>query len=84
MLGPSLEDYPRGLLVEVSEDGLSWRKVWEGGSAGLALAGAFEAPLDVPLRYRFPSEPARLIRMQLTRSDDTYYWSIAEMKIVGP
>ena len=84
MLGPSLEDYPRGLIVDVSEDGLSWRKVWEGGSAGLALAGAFEAPRDVPLRYRFPPTPARLIRMQLTRNDNTYYWSIAEMKIVGP
>jgi hypothetical protein len=84
MLGPSLEDYPRGLIVEVSEDGLSWRKVWEGGSAGLALAGAFEAPLDVPLRYRFPPTPARLIRLQLTKYDKTYYWSIAEMRILGP
>jgi hypothetical protein len=84
MLGPSLADFPRGLLVEVSEDRLSWRKVWEGGSAGLAFAGASEAPLDVPLRYRFPATPARLVRMQLTKNDHTYYWSIAEMRIVGP
>lgn len=84
MLGPSMEDFPRGLIVEVSEDGSSWRRVWEGGSAGLAFLGASEAPLDVPLRYRFPPTPARLIRMQLTRNDDTYYWSIAEMRIVGP
>ena len=67
LLGPFVEDFPRGLIIEASEDGQSWRELWRGGSAGLAFVAAFEEPLDVPLRYRFPPTPARLLRMKLTR-----------------
>jgi len=84
LLGPFVEDFPRGLIIEVSEDGSTWREVWQGGSAGLAFAAAFEAPLEVPLRYRFSPVPARLVRMRLTKNDETYYWSIAEMRVLGP
>jgi hypothetical protein len=84
LLGPFVQDFARGLIIEASEDGTSWKEVWQGGSAGLAFVGAFEAPRDVPLRYRFPPTPARLLRMRLTKNDDTYYWSIAELKVVGP
>jgi hypothetical protein len=84
LLGPFVEDFPRGLVIEASEDGQSWRELWRGGSAGLAFVAAFEAPRDVPLRYRFPPAPARLLRMKLTKNDNTYYWSIAELKVMGP
>ena len=84
LLGPFVEDFPRGLIVEASDDGRSWRNVWEGSSAGLAFAGALESPRDVPLRYRFQPARARLLRMRLTMNDDTYYWSIAEIRVVGP
>ena len=83
-LGPFVEDFPRGLTIEASEDGKAWSEVWRGGSAGLAFVGAVDAPRDVPLRYRFAPTPARMLRMKLTKNDDTYYWSIAEMRVVGP
>ena len=83
MLGPFVEDFPRGLKIEASEDGTTWHEIWQGGSAGLAFEAAFDAPLDVPLRYRFSPTPARFLRMRLTENDDTYYWSIAEMKVLG-
>jgi hypothetical protein len=84
LLGPFVEDFPRGLIIEASEDGQSWREVWQGGSAGLAFVAAFEAPRDVPLRYRFAPTPARTLRMRLTKNDDVYYWSIAEVRVLGP
>jgi hypothetical protein len=84
MLGRFVQDFARGLVIEVSEDGQSWREVWRGGSAGLAITAALESPLDVPLRYRFAPSPARIIRMRLTKNDETYYWSIAELAVVGP
>jgi hypothetical protein len=84
LLGRFVEDFPRGLVIEASEDGMTWTEVWQGGSAGLAIAAAVEAPLEVRLRYRFAPTPARLLRMRLTRNDATYYWSIAEMTVVGP
>jgi hypothetical protein len=83
LLGPFVEDFPRGLIIEASEDGQAWREIWQGGSAGLAFVAAFEAPRDVPLRYRFAPTPARLLRMRLTKNDETYYWSIAEMRVLG-
>ena len=83
LLGPFVEDFARGLKIEASEDGTTWNEIWQGGSAGLAFEAAFDAPLDVPLRYRFSPTPARFLRMQLTKDDDTYYWSIAEMKVLG-
>ena len=84
LLGPFVEDFPRGLIIEASEDGQSWREVWQGGSAGLAFVAAFEAPRDVPLRYRFAPTPARSLRLKLTKNDDIYYWSIAEIRVLGP
>jgi hypothetical protein len=84
LLGPFMEDFPRGLIVEASEDGRTWREVWQGGSAGLAFAAALDSPRDAPLRYRFAPAAARLLRMRLTRNDNTYYWSIAEVRVMGP
>jgi hypothetical protein len=82
-LGPFVEDFPRGLVIEASEDGATWTDVWQGSSAGLAFVAAFESPLEVPVKYRFAPVPARLLRLKLTKDDDTYYWSIAELKVLG-
>jgi hypothetical protein len=84
LLGPFVEDFPRGLIIETSADGQTWSEVWKGRSAGLAFVAAFEQPRDVPLRYRFAPTTARLLRMRLTENDDTYYWSIAELHVLGP
>jgi len=83
LLGPFGQDFPRRLIIEASEDGTSWRELWQGGSAGLAFAAALESPLDIPMRYRFAPAPAQKLRMRLTKDDDTYYWSIAELKVMG-
>jgi hypothetical protein len=83
MLGPFVEDFPRALAIEASEDGKTWRELWRGSSAGLAFAGAFEAPRDVPLRYELPRTPARYLRLRLLANDETYYWSVAELKVLG-
>jgi hypothetical protein len=83
-LGPYVEDFPRGMAIEASQDSLTWREVWRGGSAGRALAGALAAPRDVLLRYQFPVTPVRYLRLRLTAGDSTYYWSIAELKVMGP
>ena len=84
LLGQFVEDFPRGLIIEASADGQTWVEVWRGRSAGLAFVAAFEDPLDVPLRYRFAPTPARVLRMKLTENDDTYYWSISEIRVLGP
>jgi len=84
LLGPFVEDFPRGLSITASQDGQTWTEIWQGSSAGLAFSAAFESPLEVPLRYRFAPTPARMLRMRSTKNDDTYYWSIAELRVLGP
>ncbi len=82
-LGPFVEDFPRGLSIETSEDGVAWSERWRGGSAGLAFAGAFDAPSDVPLRYALPPTTSRYLRLRLLSNDEHYYWSVAELKVLG-
>jgi hypothetical protein len=83
MLGASVRDFPRGLLIEGSDDQRAWREIWRGRSAGRAVIGSVEAPRDVPLRYDLAGERARYLRLQLTDDEDVYYWSIAEMRALG-
>jgi hypothetical protein len=83
-LGRFVEDFPRQMVIEASEDGERWREVWRGTSAGLAVVSSFDMRGTVPMRYRFEPVQARVIRMRLTADDEIYFWSIAEMKIIGP
>jgi hypothetical protein len=82
-LGRFVEDFPRSVVIEVSEDGRQWQQVWKGGSAGLALIAAFDPDGRAPMKYRFAPVQALVIRMRLTADDEIYYWSIAELRVVG-
>ncbi len=83
-LGRFVEDFPREMVIEISDDGQRFREVWRGTSAGRAMISSFDIRGGVPMRYRFEPAPARVVRMRLTTDDEIYFWSIAEMKIVGP
>jgi hypothetical protein len=77
-------DFPRGLKILASNDGVEWRDVWRGTSAGLTLTGGLSRPAAIPLVYDLRSAAARFLRLSLTERDDTFYWSIAEVKVLGP
>ena len=83
-LGRFVEDFPRQMVIDASEDGERWREVWRGTSGGRAVISSIDIRGAVPMRYRFEPVQARVIRMRLATSDDIYFWSIAEMKIIGP
>jgi hypothetical protein len=76
-------DFPRRLVVELSEDGRAWVPGWEGETALLALTAALEAPLTEPLGIPLGERSARFIRLRQTSSDGTYYWSVAELHVYG-
>ena len=82
-LGRFVQDFPRQMVIEASEDGKIFREVWRGGSAGRAFVASLQLG-GAAMEYRFEPVRARMMRMRLTADDDTYYWSIAEIKIVGP
>ena len=47
---------------------------------GQTMRAVYES---LALKYRFAPVSARLLRLRLTKDDDTYYWSIAELKVRG-
>ncbi|HUP41560.1 MAG TPA: discoidin domain-containing protein, partial [Vicinamibacterales bacterium] len=83
-LGSFSFDFPRGLRIEASDDRSVWHDVWRGGSAGLALTGALENPASMTLQYDLHSTRARFLRLWLTEEDDEHYWTIAELRVLGP
>jgi hypothetical protein len=83
LLGPFIEDFPRRLSIEALGPGAAWVPLYKGGSAGRAFIGAFESPREVPLTFDFPPVTTRYIRLRSLVNDETYYWSIAELKVMG-
>jgi hypothetical protein len=65
----SPRDYPRGYRARVSQDGQSWTTVAEN-------------PLnDQPVNIIFNPRQVRLIRIEQTGSDPTFWWSIHQVEI---
>ena len=82
-IGGYLADFPRQLVVDLSEDGALWSPAFSGGTARLAFAAALEFPLSVPLRFSLHGRNARYVRMRQTGEDPVFYWTIAELRVYG-
>lgn len=82
-LGPFRADFPRRLLIERSLDEAGWADVRDGGTGGLAVAGALEDPQRLPIRIRFNPIPARYLRLRQLGEDPVFYWSVAELAVFG-
>lgn len=71
----STNDYPRGLKVQVSTDGVAWHD-------GLSLKGLSPPHLtDDNLELHLPAVRVRYIKLVQTGSNNTYFWSIHEFEI---
>jgi hypothetical protein len=76
-------DFPRKLSIETSTDAASWAPAWTGGSALLTMSSALEDPLNIPIPVSFDKRSARYVRFTQLGTEKTYYWSVAELRIVG-
>jgi hypothetical protein len=83
LLGVFIEDFPRAFSIEMLGEGAVWKELYRGGTAGRAFVGALEFPREVPLTFDFPPVKARYLRLRTLTNDETYYWSIAELKVLG-
>jgi hypothetical protein len=81
-LGSYTSQYPRDIVVESSEDGVSWVRAWSGRTALLAYDAAVvdprAVPLAVPARCR-----ARWVRVRQTATEATRGWTIVEVRVMG-
>jgi hypothetical protein len=83
-LGPRREfDYPRRLVIEVSDDGAAWRAAWQGDTVATAVAGAFRDPARVSLRFEFEPTPARFVRLRQTSRTRAAFWAMAELAVLA-
>jgi hypothetical protein len=80
-LGPYGRDFPRELRIDISTDGVQWRPVWQGLTAGAAMAAALEDPRTLPLRLSFEPLEAGYIRLRQLGQDPVYYWSATELRV---
>ena len=83
LIGGFVADYPRKLSIETSVDGLTWSPAWSGTTGVIALSATLEDPLSVKLPFEFQPRPARYVRFTQLAMEETYYWSVAELRIMG-
>jgi F5/8 type C domain len=74
-------DYPRGLVAAGSEDGRTWRTLFEGGilpRLGLSIAREPRTPgIDLVL----PPNTTRVLRLRTTGQTRVWYWSVHELRV---
>jgi hypothetical protein len=74
-------DYPRGLVAEGSEDGRTWRTLFEGGTLPrLGLSIAYE-PRTPGIDLVLPPNTTRVLRLRTTGETRVWYWSVHELRV---
>ncbi|MCW3062825.1 MAG: hypothetical protein JWQ02_4646 [Capsulimonas sp.] len=74
--GTYTDDYPRGLRVEISNDGKSWTPVTKRTPAEIKAA-ITDGAIAVPL----PPATGRYLRLSNTAADSYYWWSFHSLKV---
>jgi hypothetical protein len=82
-LGAYPGQYPRGLAIDVSPDGIAWSPVYTGGTALETYDAALRSPREVPVTLPVHRDGVRFVRLRQTGSDPRYGWTIVELRIFG-
>lgn len=75
-------DFPRGVAVDVSSDGMVWKEVQRASGAAGAVTAALASPTTTSMVVLFPSERARYVRVRQT-GRSSFHWTIVELRILG-
>jgi hypothetical protein len=80
-LGAYPGQFPRGLSLDVSADGLTWATVYAGGTALQTYDAAVRAPREVPVAFAIERDAVRLLRLRQTAADP-HGWSVVELRVI--
>lgn len=83
MLLRSASECPKNPRVEVSDDGAEWTAVEYEGAYLEFVRRLLANPGERWFGIVFPPVRARFVRITLTRLDNLYPWSIAELEVLG-
>ena len=81
MADRSLGDYPRGLLIESSENGQSFRTLYQGGVLPQLLWALVQNDDRIPIDIILPDNDTSVLRIQQTDQTSPWYWSIHELSL---
>ena len=81
MADRSLGDYPRGLLIESSENGQSFRTLYQGGVLPQLLWALVQNDDRIPIDIILPDNDTSVLRIQQTDQTSSWYWSIHELSL---
>jgi len=83
MLSRTASTCPNNPIVEVSENGSDWTSVDYTGAYLYFVRRLLQDQGDTRFRLSFRPIKARYLRATLTRMDNLYPWSIAELEVLG-
>lgn len=81
-LGPHAVSYPRGIAIDVSDDGERWTLVAAADGAVTALDAALQDPARVDMMIWFEPRRARHVRIRQT-GQSLSQWSLAELRVLA-
>ena len=80
-LGRRVASFPRGLAIEVSDDGVHWAHAADADGAAAAIEAALAEPRKVDVTIRFAPRRARFVRVTQTGwAEDP--WAVVEVRIL--
>jgi hypothetical protein len=82
-LGAYAGQYPRGLTVETSLDGIAWSPVYSGGTALQTYDAALRSPREVPVTVMVGRDLVRFLHLRQTGTDSRTGWTIVELRVIG-
>lgn len=81
-LGQYYREYPRKIILEVSEDGINWENTRTENNVLLDLLySSIKTPKNVNYILMIKPIRARYIRLTLAEINDIFYWSVPEIKV---
>jgi len=82
VIGDYPRDFPRRLVIDVSNDRQAWTTAWAGPTDAHALLGPLRAPRNASLLITFPTVHGRYVRLRETEAPTN--WRIQELRLHAP
>jgi len=80
----SYSDYPRRLGIDVSQDGVTFEPLWEGGVVAEFAVSVAGSDRPTAIRFALPPAPFRAVRLRQTgQTPRRLFWSIDELALRG-
>ncbi len=81
MADGALDGYPRGLVIESSDNGEAFRSLYEGDVVTQLVQGRVQHVGKTPIEVILPENDTTILRIRQTGQTSDWAWSIHELSI---